>query len=901
MTKVRLQSCAGPLGACVAVTVAACVLALTHALMPLPLPVVLALCVALICAAVSVLFYAARHHAKLNRERDAHINEAREQTARLTELNNRLAMQSREIAGQAVQMVQQRDGYKKLAGDLAEKQVWIDAVITQLPAGILLVDTDLNVVNRNERFREQLGLPANEPSPKSLMDLHGWPAKTPEGKPIIFQDWPLMRALRDGVTIHDFEMCVGVKGGGWFQAAVSASPIRGPGGDIRGGVLLINDLTVRRQSEERLKLLESAVVHANDAIIVLEAVSASGKGRSVKYVNDAFTRLTGYQRDDVIGRSLHFLRGQNSNSGTLKELRIALDTATPFRTELLNYRKDRSVFWVDLSLVPVQGPDGRCTHYIMIQRDITDRKIAEGSLRESEELFRGIFETTSAGVSITDDTGKFVSCNPAFATMVGRTVQEVIACSPADISHPEDWAAQQQFINAVTEGKIDRYQFPKRYLKPDGSVIWSELTFAAIYDSDGEYQYGLGVSVDVSSRRTLEEQLRQAQKMEALGQLAGGIAHDFNNLLTAVLGNLALMKLPAEDPNRELLATVEQAASRAADLTRKLLGYARRNQLLVAPVQPSVLFDEVVSILRRTLDPRIEMVVRERTEAYVSADATLIHQALMNLCINARDAMPEGGVLTLASEEVTVTPDHLPHTEARPGHYVKLSVTDTGHGISDAVRERLFEPFFTTKGVGKGTGLGLPMVHGIMKQHDGWVSLDTTLGKGSCFTLYLPTTLAPALKKTAINSRVPAAEETPVPSIVDTPAPPLRRMTILVVDDEDMIRNLGRSILEMNHYEVLCASDGAEAIDIFETEYRRISLVVLDLTMPRLSGRDTFIRLKQIDPDVRVLFSSGYAAEEVTEIDTSAGLLSKPYRPNDLLQAVRRAIRRTRESVGVSV
>lgn len=807
---------------------------------------------------------------------------------RIAEQHQRSVQQDQEIAALVQKLRHQSEGFQKALAEQSERQAWLESVLMQLPSGILLVDKSLNVVTRNARFHDLLGLPKDAPPVRSLMDFHGWPAETPDGAEIAFDDWPLVRALRDGVTTIDQHLRVGLHGGGWFDAVVSAAPIHNPRGEIRGGVLLINDLKVRQDAGERLRLLESAVVHAHDAIIVLEAVSAEGRGRSVRYVNDAFTRLTGYTREEVLGRSLHFLRGVDTDSETLENLRVALDTATPFRTELLNYRKDGSVVWVDLSLVPVQGPDGFCTHYIMIQRDITARKVAEGSLRESEELFRGIFETTSAGVSITDETGKFVSCNPAFAAMVGRTMEELRALTPADITHPDDWAALQSSLQAVQSGATDRYQFPKRYVRPDGSIVWAELTFSAIKDADGNYQYGLGVSVDVTARRQLEDQLRQAQKMEALGQLAGGIAHDFNNLLTAVLGNLGMVRLPPDDPNTALIRTVEQAAGRAADLTRKLLGYARRNQLLLAPTRPEVLIAEVVDILRHTLDPRIEIVVAVETDSIVEADATLINQALINLCLNARDAMPNGGTLTLAADDIRLDGE-LPHPDARPGAYVRLTVSDTGLGISEEIRNRLFEPFFTTKSVGKGTGLGLPMVHGIMKQHEGFVTMDSTPGSGASFSLYLPAAGALARPESS-----PSRPESPLQS---TPPPP-RNSTILIVDDEDMIRNLGRSILEADGFKVLEAGDGVDAVDLFERERDRISLVLLDMTMPRLSGRDAFQQMRQIDPGVRVLFSSGYSPEDVSEIDGSAGLLTKPYRPNDLLVAVRKALSPSRGSVG---
>jgi PAS domain S-box-containing protein len=818
-------------------------------------------------------------------EREDLIKATQKQAARLKELNERMSLQTLEIADQAAEMQRQRDAFESLARELADKQAWLETVLTQLPVGVMLGDAEKRIITWNAVLSSYMGFPGNI-NFQSFDEFRDWPVETPDGQILPWEEWPLSLALKNGETVHQRELRMGRYDGGWVQLAISAAPILGAKGNILGAILALTDLTPIRRTEERLRLLESAVVHARDAVIVLEPVANSDRGRAVLYVNDAFTTITGYTRDEAIGRSLHFLRGPNTDPTTLNELRTALETGFAFKGELLNYRKDGSQVWVDVSLVPVIGPEGRCIHFVMIQRDITGRKRTEEALRQSEAMFRGFFESTAAGVSLTGADGRFVSCNPAFAAQIGVPIAEVIGRHPVEFTHPDDCAEQEALLNELLSGTRNNYQIQKRYVRPDESVVWVELSVTAVRNSSGELLYGLGVSVDVTSRRKLEEQLQQVQKMEALGQLAGGVAHDFNNLLTAVLGNLALVQLSADDPNRPLVRTAEQAAARAADLTRKLLGYARRNQLLVSPLKPADVIEEVVDIVYRTLDPRIEIVADVRTDAEVLADATLLNQALINLCLNARDAMPHGGRLTLAADAVTVCSNVAAQfPEGRPGEFIRFSVTDTGEGMTDSVLRRLFEPFFTTKGVGRGTGLGLPMVHGIMRQHGGWVAVESEPGNGAKFELYLP----------AAGAGQRQTGPTPPPRLAAsaslwTSDHPPKTGTILLVDDETMIRQLGRAVLESAGYTVLEAEDGAIAMEIFREQHAQIDLVILDLTMPRLSGRDVFRQIQAIDPAARVLFSSGYSADDLSELDGAKGLLSKPYRPPDLLMAVCQAI-----------
>ncbi len=654
-------------------------------------------------------------------------------------------------------------------------------------------------------------------------------------------------------------------------------------GLLLGGLMLMCR-ALRRHAADRLGLLESAVVHARDAVVVLEAEPTRGPGRSVLYVNEAFTRMTGYTAGEVVGRSLHFLRGPKSCPTTLARIKDALARTAPLQVELLNYCKDGSELWVELSLVPVRDEAGRCRHWVMIQRDASDRKRVEEALRQNEELLRGMFENAAAGVSVVDGRGRLVSANPAFAAMLGRPVEDLLGRAPREFTHPDDWAAQSPLWGEVIDGKRDGYQLRKRYLRPDGSTVWAELSVAVVRGPGGEYVRAIGVTVDMTDRRRLEEQLRHVQKLEAVGQMAGGIAHDFNNLLTGVIGNLALVALPPGDPNADLIGVAETAANRAAELTRKLLGFARKNQLLVAPVRVGEFVREVVDILGRTFDPRIRIVTDLPVSDSVLADAALVNQAVVNLCLNARDAMPDGGTLTIRAAAVRVGEgETVRHPDARPGEFVRLTVADTGQGMPADVRARIFEPFFTTKPIGHGTGLGLPMVHGIVQQHSGWIECETAPGRGTRFDLYLPRATAPAAPRPADRRN-----STPAPD-VDTP-PPVGARTVLLVDDEDMIRCLGRSVLEQAGYRVLEAHDGADAVDLFRREHDHIDLVILDLTMPRLSGRDAFRSMTAIAPEARVLFSSGYSSDDLSDVTGAVGLLAKPYRPQELVTAVRRAL-----------
>ena len=656
----------------------------------------------------------------------------------------------------------------------------------------------------------------------------------------------------------------------------------------------------RRHSEERLRLLESAVVHARDAVVILESEPNQAPGRCVLYANGAFCAMTGYASEELLGRTLHFLRGPDSDPATLERLREALDKSEPFKGELLNYRRDGSRYWVELSVVPVPDATGLSAHWVMIQRDVSDRKHSELILRRSEAMLADAQRIAQVGSwEWMPQTGECRWSAEKFR-IFGHEPGRVVPTAELHLAavHPDD---REKVTRAVLDARHLAYphSLDFRIVRPNGQIRFVVEEYHADFDAAGQALRFWGITQDNTEKRESQEILFQAQKMELIGQMAGGIAHDFNNLLTGIIGNLHLVTLPEDDPSRKQIGTALRAANRAADLTQKLLGFARKNQLVVRPIRVEEVVAEVVGFVSRMFDPRVVIAVETAPEHSVLADVTLVSQVLLNLCLNARDAMPQGGRIEIRSQALTVPEDDAGHPPARCGEYVRLTVGDTGHGMAADVLARVFEPFFTTKPVGQGTGLGLAMVHGIMTQHGGWVEVRSEVGRGTRFDLYLPRSL---VVTAAVRSSMPpqGAEDGDAVPVGAVPSEGSGRGTILLVDDEAMIRDIGRAVLDSAGFTVLEAGDGEEALEAFRTRSQEIDLVVLDLTMPRLSGQDTFHAMAEIDPEVRILFSSGYSSDDLTGTEGVLGLLPKPYRPQILLDTVRRALAAPPRSIAVS-
>jgi len=524
------------------------------------------------------------------------------------------------------------------------------------------------------------------------------------------------------------------------------------------------------------------------------------------------------------------------------------------------------------------------THAMEERRLRTERKQAEEALRASEKRFKALFEQAAVGVAQADaTTGQFVQVNQRFCDIVGRSRQELEKLTFTEITDPRDRDRDLETFGQMKAGAIRESIREKRYLRKDHAEVWVNLTVSAMWAPGEAPDYVIAVVQDITKRKQLEDQFRQAQKMEAVGTLAGGIAHDFNNILAAIIGytELAGMVLEGNPEVRAHLGSVLQASSRATDLIRQILTFSRQQPLERRPILLLPVVKESLKLLRSTIPSTVEFELSLATDSpVVLADATQVHQLLMNLGTNAWHAMKDGtGRLQIKLEKCAVNESQavaLPGL--RPGIYAHVSVSDTGCGMDEATLRRIFEPFFTTKPPGEGTGLGLAVVHGIMDSHDGVVTVHSRPGEGTRFDLYFPAHVG----KAAVP--YPAKEG---------PAPRGHGEQILVVDDEELIAQLIRRALDVLGYRVDCATLPAAALALVRADPQRFALVLTDQTMPGMSGLVLASHLRQIRPGLPVIMMTGYTAALMAEQVEAAGirqLLLKPITIHSLGVAVHAAL-----------
>ena len=603
------------------------------------------------------------------------------------------------------------------------------------------------------------------------------------------------------------------------------------------------------------------------------------------YVNDALARILGYASvDEILSLPTTLNIPAPEERARIQEMgrRRLLGEKVPERYEFLALRKDGTRIWVEIYSRRVEWEGGPAVQTVFY--NVTERVRAEEELRSSRELLQIVFDALPVWISMKDREGRILMVNRRCQEDTGIGAEELKRMRTEDQPYlPQETLAQiLEHELRVLAGESTDSEYALT-LSPNRRRIHHTVK-VPYYGPDGEVVGIVTVGEDITERKALEDQLRQAQKMEAIGQLAGGVAHDFNNLLQIISGytQFLLQEMTDHPQIQDDLKQVIEAAERGSQLTRQLLAFGRRQLLRRVPLNLNDSINNLAKLLRRLFEQNIEIVsVPGSNLAQVRADAGMIEQVLLNLCLNARDAMPSGGVLTISAGNAVLDREFCGRNPGvEPGPYVWLRVADTGEGIPPEHFSRIFEPFFTTKELGKGTGLGLAMAYGIVHQHEGLILVQSKPGEGAVFTIYLPAAELTGLagSENQDRSELPGGRE-----------------TILLAEDEPSVRDVALRVLRGAGYSVLVASDGKQALDMFRAHADRIDLILLDVIMPGPDGRLVYEQVRRQSPTLPVLFCSGYSGGSVGEYlveDMPVNLLQKPFKTEELLFMVRELLDR---------
>lgn len=634
---------------------------------------------------------------------------------------------------------------------------------------------------------------------------------------------------------------------------------------------------LKQASAENL-MLTQAMAAVSQGVFVIDPHQHD---RPIVYANSVFCRMTGYQLTEVLGKDWRLLCGTATDLRAIAKIEEAIAQNTEVQTTLLNYRADSQTFWSEMKITPVFSSTGSLLYFVSILTDISDRIIATAALEESESILRSFYDSASMMMGIVElreNDILHISDNAAAANFFGLSPQMMQHQLASEMGVP------QQHIQAWIERyrEAESSQTPVKFVYPHQTPVgkkWLSATVSAIAKSrDNQARFAYVVE-DITEKTQLTAQFLRAQRLESIGTLASGIAHDLNNILAPILISAQLLQLKIDDKrNLEILRAIETNAKRGATLIEQVLSFARGVEGQQTVLQLRHLLAEIKQIIKETFPKSIVVYTDIAPNLWATiGNATQLYQVLMNLCVNARDAMPNGGVLKIASENLLVDEHYAGmHLEAKAGAYVVITIADTGMGMPKAVKEKIFEPFFTTKDIGKGTGLGLSTAIRIVEGHGGFIHVTSEQEKGTQFQVYLPA-------KEAVEQLRSPEREIPLGN----------GELILVADDEVAIREIIKTSLEAHNYRVLTAADGIDAIAIYVQHRSEISLVMVDMMMPAMDGTTTIRTLQKLNPEVKIIATSGLAANDKSLKDIGdrvKAFLVKPYTAQELLRTIRQLL-----------
>jgi PAS domain S-box-containing protein len=738
-----------------------------------------------------------------------------------------------------------------------------EAILDTAHEPLVCVDDDLRIVAASSPFFEHF----------RLARKHALGARLPhlaEGRWNIHELRMLVEKARAGSGVHRVRLQVDL-GFGPRNLVINARAFK-PDDRASGLVLLaFDDITERVGAEDQCAHL-SSVVHCS-----LDAIVSWGLDGNITTWNQGAERLYGWPASEMIGRSIARLMPEDRPTEFADLLRRIRDGEASDALETIRRRNDGRMVHVSVALAPMRDAGGAIVGATDVSRDITARVAIERALNRTVDQLQAVISNVPMLLWVLDCDGRILLSEGRLLKKLELKAGELVGQNQFELYKGHEDALAP--LRRALSGEQVHFTFEFQ------QVIF-ETWYIPIKGGDGAVQGTIGVGLDVTERVQLEEQVRQAQKMEAVGQLAGGIAHDFNNLLTAILGyaEMALETLPAGDPLSEDILQIHKAGLSASGLTQQLLAFSRRQMLKPEVINVNDIVGRMETLLRRVIGEQIVLTTRLQADlGHASADPGQIEQVILNLAVNARDAMPNGGELLIETGNVILTSAFASaHVGAKIGPHVMLKVSDTGCGIDQDVLKQVFEPFFTTKAKGKGTGLGLATVYGVVQQSGGSIWVDSAPGKGASFTIYLPTVY------TALTPEITAAGQQPE-MLVGTEV-------ILLVEDQDDVRRVAASILRHGGYSVIETGNPRTALSLGLDFQTRFDLLLTDVVMPEMTGRELARTIAAKRTGLRVLYTSGYAESEIVEhgvLEPGLAFVAKPFTAQGLLQAVRKALDRS--------